>query len=128
MFACRPDNYLQDMRAKIFPFKRREVKAFEVVPSVALPKKKKREQRERARDLQTSRVDDLVPQGCGQDDGESLGSQMFTAYSISLGASLDPSFPVYVNFLHLTVGFFLSASIKRTFNEFYLKPGSGKCF
>lgn len=108
MFACRPDNYLQDMRAKIFPFKRREVKAFEVVPSVALPKKKKGEQRERARDLQTSRVDDLVPQGCGQDDGESLGSQMFTAYSISLEASLDPSFPVYVNFLHLTVRFFFA--------------------
>ncbi|KAI9394114.1 hypothetical protein POPTR_005G054100v4 [Populus trichocarpa] len=87
----RPDNYLQDMRAKIFPFKRREVKAFEVVPSVALPKKKKREQRERARDLQTSRVDDLVPQGCGQDDGESLGSQMFTAYSISLEEELQDS-------------------------------------
>lgn len=108
MFACRPDNYLQDMRAKIFPFKRREVKAFEVVPSVALPKKKKGEQRERARDLQTSRMDELVPQGCGQDDGESLGSQMLTAYSISLEASLDPSFPVYVNFLHLTVRFFFA--------------------
>lgn len=87
----RPDNYLQDMRAKIFPFKRREVKAFEVVPSVALPKKKKGEQRERARDLQTSRVDDLVPQGCGQDDGESLGSQMLTAYSISLEEELQDS-------------------------------------
>lgn len=49
----RPDNYLQDMRAKIFPFKRREGKAFEVMPSVALPKKKKGEQRERAQDLQT---------------------------------------------------------------------------
>ena len=98
MFACRPDNYLQDMRAKIFPFKRREVKAFEVMPSVALPKTKKGEQGERARDLQTSREDD---------DGESLGSQMFTAYSIPLEASLDPSFPVYFNFLHLTTGFFL---------------------
>ncbi|XP_061973183.1 E3 ubiquitin protein ligase DRIP2-like isoform X2 [Populus nigra] len=87
----RPDNYLQDMRAKIFPFKRREVKAFEVMPSVALPKKKKGEQREWARHLQTSRADDLVPQGCGQDDGESLGSQMFTAYSISLEEELQDS-------------------------------------
>ncbi|KAJ6413797.1 hypothetical protein OIU84_006574 [Salix udensis] len=84
MFACRSDNYLQDMRAKIFPFKRREVKDFEVMPSVALPEKKKGEQRERARDLQTSRADDLVPQGHGQDDEECLGSQMFIAYSISL--------------------------------------------
>ncbi|KAJ6397744.1 hypothetical protein OIU77_018702 [Salix suchowensis] len=47
--------------------------------------KKRKESREsRARDLQTSRADDLVPQGHGQDDEESLGSQMFTAYSISL--------------------------------------------
>ncbi|XP_011032397.1 PREDICTED: E3 ubiquitin protein ligase DRIP2-like isoform X3 [Populus euphratica] len=87
----RPDNYLQDMRAKIFPFKRREVKAFEVMPSVALPKKRKGEQRERARDLQTSRADDLVPRVRGQDDGESLGSQMFTAYSISLEEELQDS-------------------------------------
>ncbi|KAG5245002.1 E3 ubiquitin protein [Salix suchowensis] len=92
----RSDNYLQDMRAKIFPSKRREVKDFEVMPSVALPEKKKGEQREQARDLQTSRADDLVPQGHGQDDEESLGSQMFTAYSISLEASLDPSSPTLV--------------------------------
>ncbi|KAJ6670262.1 hypothetical protein OIU85_021992, partial [Salix viminalis] len=63
------------------------------MPSVALPEKKKGEQREQARDLQTSRADDLVPQGHGQDDEESLGSQMFTAHSISLEASLDPSSP-----------------------------------
>ncbi|XP_073265601.1 uncharacterized protein [Populus alba] len=87
----RPDNYLQDMRAKIFPFKRREVKAFEVMPSVALPKKKKGEQREGAQDLQTSRADDLVPQGHGQDDGEPSGSQMFAAYSIPLEAKLQDS-------------------------------------
>ncbi|KAJ6917806.1 LOW QUALITY PROTEIN: E3 ubiquitin-protein ligase RING2-like isoform X1 [Populus alba x Populus x berolinensis] len=50
----------------------KEEKAFEVMPSVALPKKRKGEQRERAQDLQTSRADDQT-----------------------LEASLDPSFPVY---------------------------------
>ncbi|CAK9179289.1 unnamed protein product [Ilex paraguariensis] len=37
----RPDNNLQDVRAKIFPFKRRKVEAPEVVPSVSLPVKRK---------------------------------------------------------------------------------------
>ncbi|KAK6940730.1 hypothetical protein RJ641_030261 [Dillenia turbinata] len=37
----RPDNNLQDVRAKIFPFKRRKVKAPEVVPTVTLPVRRK---------------------------------------------------------------------------------------
>jgi E3 ubiquitin-protein ligase DRIP len=32
---------LQDIRAKIFPFKRRKVKAPEIIPSIALPAKRK---------------------------------------------------------------------------------------
>ncbi|KAK9083514.1 hypothetical protein Scep_029985 [Stephania cephalantha] len=37
----RPDHNLQDVRAKIFPFKRRKVKAPEVVPSFSLPVRRK---------------------------------------------------------------------------------------
>ncbi|GMH10480.1 hypothetical protein Nepgr_012321 [Nepenthes gracilis] len=37
----RPDHNLQDIRAKIFPFKRRKVDASEVVPTVSLPTKRK---------------------------------------------------------------------------------------
>lgn len=37
----RPDHNLQDVRAKIFPLKRRKVKAPEAVPSVTLPVKRK---------------------------------------------------------------------------------------
>ncbi|KAA8550796.1 hypothetical protein F0562_002480 [Nyssa sinensis] len=37
----RPDHNLQDVRAKIFPFKRRKVRAPEVVPSVTLPARRK---------------------------------------------------------------------------------------
>ncbi|KDP23673.1 hypothetical protein JCGZ_23506 [Jatropha curcas] len=37
----RPDHNLQDIRAKIFPFKRRKIKAHEVMPSIALPAKRK---------------------------------------------------------------------------------------
>ncbi|KAK9281202.1 hypothetical protein L1049_004097 [Liquidambar formosana] len=37
----RPDHNLQDVRAKIFPFKRRKVKAPEAVPSVTLPVRRK---------------------------------------------------------------------------------------
>ncbi|XP_061340402.1 E3 ubiquitin protein ligase DRIP2-like [Gastrolobium bilobum] len=37
----RPDHNLQDIRAKIFPFKRRKIKAQEVVPSISLPAKRK---------------------------------------------------------------------------------------
>ncbi|XP_050224542.1 E3 ubiquitin protein ligase DRIP2-like [Mercurialis annua] len=37
----RPDHNLQDIRAKIFPFKRRKIKAPEVMPSIALPPKRK---------------------------------------------------------------------------------------
>ncbi|KAK6937609.1 hypothetical protein RJ641_031117 [Dillenia turbinata] len=37
----RPDHNLQDVRAKIFPFKRRKVKAPEVVPTVTLPVRRK---------------------------------------------------------------------------------------
>lgn len=37
----RPDHNLQDVRAKIFPSKRRRVKAPEVVPSVTLPLRRK---------------------------------------------------------------------------------------
>ncbi|KAG8648120.1 E3 ubiquitin protein ligase DRIP2 isoform X2 [Manihot esculenta] len=37
----RPDHNLQDIRAKIFPFKRRKIKAPEVMPSIALPAKRK---------------------------------------------------------------------------------------
>lgn len=38
---CRPDHNLQDIRAKIFPLKRRKVNAPEVAPSVSLPVKRK---------------------------------------------------------------------------------------
>ncbi|KAJ4968540.1 hypothetical protein NE237_015241 [Protea cynaroides] len=37
----RPDHNLNDVRAKIFPFKRRKVKAPEVVPSISLPVRRK---------------------------------------------------------------------------------------
>uniref|UniRef100_A0A5B6ZF12 Putative E3 ubiquitin protein ligase DRIP2 n=1 Tax=Davidia involucrata TaxID=16924 RepID=A0A5B6ZF12_DAVIN len=37
----RPDHNLQDVRAKIFPFKRRKVRAPEVAPSVTLPVRRK---------------------------------------------------------------------------------------
>ncbi|XP_011032394.1 PREDICTED: E3 ubiquitin protein ligase DRIP2-like [Populus euphratica] len=37
----RADHNLQDIRAKIFPFKRRKVKAPEIIPSIALPAKRK---------------------------------------------------------------------------------------
>ncbi|KAF8392279.1 hypothetical protein HHK36_022621 [Tetracentron sinense] len=37
----RPDHNLQDVRAKIFPFKRRKVNAPEVVPSTSLPVRRK---------------------------------------------------------------------------------------
>ncbi|CAN1765846.1 E3 ubiquitin protein ligase DRIP2 [Linum perenne] len=37
----RPDHNLQDIRAKIFPFKRRKVEPSEVISSVALPAKRK---------------------------------------------------------------------------------------
>ncbi|MQL80755.1 hypothetical protein Taro_013207, partial [Colocasia esculenta] len=36
-----PDHNLQDVRAKIFPFKRRKVKAPELVPSISLPTRRK---------------------------------------------------------------------------------------
>uniref|UniRef100_A0A2P2KMH4 RING-type domain-containing protein n=1 Tax=Rhizophora mucronata TaxID=61149 RepID=A0A2P2KMH4_RHIMU len=37
----RPDHNLEDIRAKIFPYKRRKITAPEVTPSVALPTKRK---------------------------------------------------------------------------------------
>ncbi|XP_060181010.1 E3 ubiquitin protein ligase DRIP2-like isoform X3 [Lycium barbarum] len=37
----RPDHNLQDVRAKVFPYKRRKVNAPEIVPSVALPIRRK---------------------------------------------------------------------------------------
>ncbi|KAJ9180087.1 hypothetical protein P3X46_008372 [Hevea brasiliensis] len=37
----RPDHNMQDIRAKIFPFKRRKNNASEVMPSIALPAKRK---------------------------------------------------------------------------------------
>ncbi|XP_038717594.1 E3 ubiquitin protein ligase DRIP2-like [Tripterygium wilfordii] len=37
----RPDHNLQDIRAKIFPLKRRKIKAPEITPSVAAPAKRK---------------------------------------------------------------------------------------
>ncbi|GAV86265.1 zf-C3HC4 domain-containing protein [Cephalotus follicularis] len=37
----RPDHNLQDIRAKIFPFKRRKIKAPEVMPSISPPAKRK---------------------------------------------------------------------------------------
>ena len=39
--VIRPDHNLQDVRAKIFPFKRRKVNAPEVVPSTTLPARRK---------------------------------------------------------------------------------------
>ena len=38
---CRPDHNLQDVRAKIFPFKRRKIRAREVMPSTSPPAKRK---------------------------------------------------------------------------------------
>ncbi|KAJ4719680.1 E3 ubiquitin protein ligase DRIP2-like [Melia azedarach] len=37
----RPDHNLQDIRAKIFPFKRRKIQAPEIIPSISLPAKRK---------------------------------------------------------------------------------------
>lgn len=37
----RPDHNLQDVRAKIFPYKRRKVKAPEIAPSITLPVRRK---------------------------------------------------------------------------------------
>lgn len=39
--TCRPDHNLQDIRAKIFPLKRRKINAPEVTSSVPLPVKRK---------------------------------------------------------------------------------------
>lgn len=39
--TCRADHNLQDIRAKIFPFKRRKVNAPEVAPSITLPIRRK---------------------------------------------------------------------------------------
>ena len=41
MIIFRPDHNLQDIRAKIFPLKRRKINASEVVQSVSLPAKRK---------------------------------------------------------------------------------------
>lgn len=41
LILFRPDHNLQDIRAKIFPLKRRKIKAPEVLPSVSLPAKRK---------------------------------------------------------------------------------------
>lgn len=41
LIICRPDHNLQDIRAKIFPFIRKKIKAQEVVPSISLPAKRK---------------------------------------------------------------------------------------
>lgn len=41
LFIIRPDHTLQDVRAKIFPFKRRKVKVPEVVAAVTLPVRRK---------------------------------------------------------------------------------------
>lgn len=41
MIICRPDHNLQDVRAKIFPLKRRKVTAQEVMPSVSVPVRRK---------------------------------------------------------------------------------------
>lgn len=38
---CRPDHNLQDVRAKIFPFKTRKGRAPEVMPSISLPVRRK---------------------------------------------------------------------------------------
>lgn len=40
-FHFRPDHNLQDVRAKIFPYKRRKVQAPEVVPPISLPVRRK---------------------------------------------------------------------------------------
>lgn len=41
----RPDHNLQDIRAKIFPFKRRKINALETLPSMAIPPPVKRKER-----------------------------------------------------------------------------------
>ncbi|XP_075658305.1 E3 ubiquitin protein ligase DRIP2-like isoform X1 [Castanea sativa] len=41
LIICRPDHNLQDIRAKIFPHKRRKVEAPEVTPTNSLPVKRK---------------------------------------------------------------------------------------
>lgn len=38
---CRPDHNLQDIRAKIFPLRRRKINAPEVAPPISLPVKRK---------------------------------------------------------------------------------------
>lgn len=38
---CRPDHNLQDIRAKIFPLKRRKINAPEITPPITLPVKRK---------------------------------------------------------------------------------------
>ncbi|XVF42210.1 hypothetical protein PTKIN_Ptkin01aG0342100 [Pterospermum kingtungense] len=38
---CRPDHNMQDIRAKVFPFKRRKIRAPEVMPSTSAPAKRK---------------------------------------------------------------------------------------
>ena len=41
IIICRPDHNLQDIRAKIFPFKRRKISVPEVMPPIPLPVKRK---------------------------------------------------------------------------------------
>ena len=41
LLLCRADHNLQDIRAKIFPYNRKKIKAPEVLSSVSLPTKRK---------------------------------------------------------------------------------------
>lgn len=41
IFVLRPDHNLQDVRSKIFPYKRKKVDAPEAAPSLALPARRK---------------------------------------------------------------------------------------
>lgn len=41
MIIFRPDHNLQDIRAKIFPLRRRKIKAPQAIPSIPLPAKRK---------------------------------------------------------------------------------------
>jgi len=41
LIIYRPDHNLQDIRSKVFPFKRKKIKAQEVLSSISLPTKRK---------------------------------------------------------------------------------------
>ncbi|TYJ28111.1 hypothetical protein E1A91_A07G236000v1 [Gossypium mustelinum] len=79
----RPDHNLQDVRAKIFPLKRRKVKAPEVVPPVTVPTRRK----ERS-------LSSLVVNAPKVSSQTTMTGRRTKAFTRKAGASRHSSFPI----------------------------------